>query len=94
MDFEWDQNKETENIRKHGISFTEASECFRDHFGLSIFDENHSSAEDRYYFVGKSNSGRIITVRFVSRGDKYRIFGAAEWRKFRELYERTKDEWS
>lgn len=94
MDFEWDKIKETENFDKHAISFNEATECFRDPFGLTIFDENHSSVEERYYFVGQSNSGRVITVRFVRRGEKYRIFGAAEWRKFRILYERTKNGWS
>jgi len=91
MEFEWDANKEGENLRKHGFSFAEAVEAFLDPLGFSLTDEKHSSTESRHYWVGKIASGAIVTVRYTRRGRKVRIFGCAAWRNFRSLYhERTK----
>ena len=92
MDFEWDLAKELENRKKHGVSFTEAVETFSDPHGIQLVDEEHSKAEERYYWVGKSDSGRVLTTRFTKRGSKIRIIGSADWRKFRRLYETAKDE--
>jgi uncharacterized protein len=87
IEFEWDEDKEKNNIRKHGVSFTEAAETFFDPRGLQLFDESHSQNEIRYYWIGKSTESRILTTRFVYRNKKIRIFGSAEWRKFRRIYE-------
>jgi len=86
MEFEWDASKEGENLRKHGVAFAEAVESFFDPDGLLLVDAKHSSAERRFYWVGKSSSGRVLTTRFTRRGTKIRIIGAAEWREFRRLY--------
>ncbi len=61
-------------------------ESFFDPHGLLLVDEKHSKAEDRFYWVGKSVSGRVLTTRFTRRGAKIRIIGCAEWREFRRLY--------
>jgi uncharacterized DUF497 family protein len=89
VDFEWDFSKEKKNIRKHGVSFLEAAETFSDLRGLLLRDEKHSKQETRFYWVGKSRSGRILTTRFTKRGSKTRIIGSGSWRKFRRLYETT-----
>jgi uncharacterized DUF497 family protein len=86
MEFEWDYSKEAENLRKHRVSFAEAVETFSDPRGLVLEDENHSSSEDRFYWVGKSGSARILTTRFTRRGNKIRIIGCAEWRRFKVIY--------
>jgi uncharacterized DUF497 family protein len=86
MDFEWDYSKDFENQEKHGISFAEAIETFFDPLGIVIEDTKHSSSEERFYWVGKSESGKVLTTRFTRRGDKIRIIGCAEWRKFRRIY--------
>ena len=91
MDFEWDSNKDEENQRKHKVSFSEAVETFSDPDGFVLKNEKHSKTEQRYYWIGKSESGRILTTRYTKRGDKIRIIGSAEWREFRRLYnEKTK----
>lgn len=89
MNFEWDYLKEFENIKKHSVSFAEAVETFSDPDGITLEDEKHSSDEDRFYWVGKSSSGRILTTRYTRRGDRIRIIGSAQWRKFRKLYNET-----
>jgi hypothetical protein len=87
MIFEWDLNKELENVKKHGVDFTEAQEVFIDPKVIHVEDEKHSQQEDRFYAVGKTKKGRIITVRYAFRENKIRIFGAAQWRKWRKYYE-------
>jgi len=93
MEFEWDLSKELVNIRSHKITFSEAVESFFDPHGFQLIDVKHSREEKRFYWVGKSEAGRILTTRFTRRGKKIRIIGSAEWRKFRRLYyETTKPE--
>jgi len=93
VEFEWDLSKEIENLKKHGISFAEAVETFSDPDGFQLRDFKHSAVEARFFWVGKSESGKILTTRFTQRGDIIRISGSASWRKFGRLYrERTKIE--
>ncbi len=89
MEFEWDLSKEILNIQKHGIQFSEAVESFWDPRGFQMTDKKHSTLEKRLYWIGKSNSKRILTTRFTRRGSVIRIIGSAEWRKFRRLYYET-----
>lgn len=93
MEFEWDLSKERDNIRKHKVSFTEAIECFFDPNGFALKDDKHSEQEQRFYWIGKTSSGKILTTWFTRRGSRIRIIGSAEWREFRRLYyEKTKDQ--
>ncbi len=94
MDFEWDDNKETENIKKHKVTFTEAVDTFFDPKGIQLIDKVHSTkSEKRYYWVGASKSGRVLTTYFTKRRGVTRLIGSAEWRKFRRLYyEATKSD--
>jgi len=91
LEFEWDLRKDVANVIKHGCSFIESEETFNDPAGLMLSDGNHSKVEARFYWVGASSTGRILTTRFTMRGSKIRIIGCAEWRKFRGLYEAAKD---
>lgn len=86
MEFEWDGSKEKENMRKHKITFLEAVESFSDPNGFLMVDEKHSKAEERFYWIGKISSGKVLTTRFTKRSDKIRIIGSAEWREYRKIY--------
>ena len=46
---EWDETKNELNIRKHGISFAEASEIFNDPNLIEFFDHAHSTTEEARY---------------------------------------------
>jgi hypothetical protein len=85
-DFVWDIRKELANIRKHGLDFSAATEAFSDLQRKIYVDSKHSEEEPRYFCIG-AVGGRIITVRFVYRDGKIRIFGAGCWRKGVSLYE-------
>jgi uncharacterized DUF497 family protein len=60
--FEWDPTKAKSNFRKHKISFERASEIFLDPLMLSVFDETHSTNEDRWITLGKDRSNVTIVV--------------------------------
>ena len=89
MEFEWDISKEGQNVKKHGVSFVEAVDSFYDPRGFQLRDARHSVDELRHYWVGKSKSGKILTVWFTYRGSVIRIIGCAQWRKFRRYYDET-----
>ena len=86
MTFEWDENKNQENIEKHKVSFEVAQEAFFDKKRIIIKDKKHSKKEDRYFCIGNDGNG-IITVRFTKKNSNIRIFGAGYWREGRYKYE-------
>ena len=67
MIFEWDENKNITNIKKHGISFEEAAYVFADIDIISLFDEEHSHTEDRWISIGKIKNHGIIVVVHTER---------------------------
>jgi uncharacterized DUF497 family protein len=84
--FNWADNKDKLNQKKHGISFSLAQYAFRDPNRIILEDVSHGNTEKRYYCIGKVDEG-IITVRFTYRNKIIRIFGAGYWRKGKKIYE-------
>jgi len=84
--FEWDDNKDRQNLQKHGVDFALAQHAFVDPRRVILADEQHSSEEARYYCLGRVGDG-ILTVRFTYRNNVIRIFGAGYWRKGKRIYE-------
>ena len=76
--FEWDRQKAASNLRKHGISFIEATEVFFDPHALVEFDEKHSDEEDRFATIGMSEKLRVLLVVHTERGDVTRIISARQ----------------
>ena len=60
--FEWDDEKASSNLEKHGISFEEAQTVFFDDMAIQFWDESHSKTEDRFLMLGLSNKLRILLV--------------------------------
>lgn len=87
MHFEWSEEKNKQNIEKHGISFCEAQEVFLDCHRIVYKDLKHSQEEKRYLCLGMIDKG-VVTVRFTYRNDIIRIIGAGHWRKGKKIYER------
>ena len=46
--FEWDPGKAKQNPEKHKVRFERAAEIFLDPLAVSIYDEDHSTDEDRW----------------------------------------------
>ena len=85
--FEWDDNKNKLNQKKHNISFEEAQYAFSDIKRIIAKDLEHSESEERYYCFGKIGEN-IVTVRFTLRNNRIRIIGAGYWRKGKQIYEK------
>lgn len=97
MKFEWDENKDKRNRRKHGVSFEDAMSVFYDAEALLIPDPDHSDDEDRIIILGLSSKLRELVVSFCERvknqdEEKIRIISARKadkderedyWRKRR-----------
>ena len=91
MEFEWDPSKAAENLRKHGVPFSEAATVFGDLLGITVSDPDHSVDENRYITVGYSNQGRLLLVAHADRGDRIRIISARILtRRERIAYEETR----
>ena len=67
--FEWDENKNTINKTKHGISFEEAKTVFYDPSALVIDDPDHSDYEDRFIILGLSAKTNLLVVCHCYRND-------------------------
>ena len=76
--FAWDDRKDRENQRKHGVSFEEASTAFADENARLISDPDHSQNEDRFILLGFSARLRTLVVTHVYRqeGKQIRIISA------------------
>jgi uncharacterized DUF497 family protein len=89
--FDWDPDKDAENQRKHGVSFSRAQYAFADPQRVIAKDEAHSQSEDRFYCFGEVDGG-VLTVRFTYRASVIRIIGAGYWRKGKAIYERENEQ--
>lgn len=77
MNFEWDENKNRTNIKKHGVDFRDACYVFADMYALSMPDDEHSENEERWLLLGASQNGKILLVVHTQRiGDIVRIISA------------------
>ena len=88
--FDWDPDKDAENQRKHGASFSRAQYAFADPRRVIAKDEAHSQTEERFYCFGEVDGG-VLTVRFTYRATVIRIIGAGYWRKGKAIYERESE---
>ena len=85
--FEWDEDKNAENLKKHGVNFETAQYAFIDPKRVIAQDITHSRIEKRHYCFGKVKGG-VLTVRFTYRSNRIRIIGAGYWRKGKSVYEK------
>ena len=88
MDFEWDDSKAHANLKKHGVSFPEATEIFGDEYSSCVHDPDHSHDEERYLLFGVSTKGNHLVVSFTERSNRIRIISARHMtRQERKAYE-------
>lgn len=62
MLFEWDDDKATGNIKKHGVSFKEAATVFGDPLAVTYNDPDHSMRESRFITIALSEQGKLLIV--------------------------------
>jgi uncharacterized DUF497 family protein len=75
MHFTWDPRKAASNLRKHSVTFEEATTVFDDEYALVQPDLTH---EDRLLILGTSTRARLLFVVYIEReaDDVVRIISA------------------
>jgi len=76
LSFEWQPAKAADNVRKHGVSFGEASSVFGDPLARILEDPRHSIGEQRFAIIGVSVMNRLLAVMFTERGTRVRLISA------------------
>ena len=76
FEFDWDDQKSAENIRKHKVSFDEAATIFDDALLMTEADWVHSYEEDRYVSIGFSSQNRTLVVVYTERVRTIRLISA------------------
>ena len=74
MKFEWDEDKNKTNKKKHKISFETAAHVFDDPQCIEMYDLEHSNDEDRFIAIGKV--GDVLFVVFTERRESLRLISA------------------
>lgn len=86
--FEWDPKKAEINLRKHGVTFDEATTVFADPLSILQPDPSHSVVEQRYLVLGTSARRRLLVVAFAERPPRTRLISARRaTRNERRTYE-------
>jgi uncharacterized DUF497 family protein len=77
MQFTWDRAKARANLRKHRVSFEEATTVFGDPLARIFDDPDHSLTEKkREIIIGHSTRERLLLVSYVEHGEFTRIISA------------------
>jgi uncharacterized protein len=85
MNFDWDENKNQVNIKKHGVDFRDACYVFADIYALNMPDIEHSDDEERWLLLGASLNGKILLIVHTARiGDIIRIISARKATKYEQ----------
>ena len=88
MRFEWDPAKAAKNLRKHRVSFEDASSVFYDPLAVTGSDPDHSETEERLITFGMSSTGQLLVVSHTERGETIRIVSARKATpQERQIYE-------
>ena len=88
MQYEWDNGKAAENLRKHGVDFTDAITALEDTNRLEDIDTRSEYGEERIQVIGMArgdvlfviatardeNICRIISARRATRHEQDRCY--------------------
>ena len=75
FEFQWDEGNGQKNFVRHGITREESEQVFFNPYVLKP-DKIHSSREDRFHLIGKTDAGKILFMSFTIRNNKIRIISA------------------
>jgi len=74
--FEWDHNKKSSNLKKHGVDFLDA---------VKVFDDPNKKEEDRTQILGFSDKDLLVVI-YTNRNQNKRIISARRASKSERIY--------
>jgi len=78
MRIEWDECKDRVNRRKHRVSFAIAAEVFLDPLVATVVDARHHAEEMRFFSIGVTRGGRLLSVGHSDDGEVIRMITARD----------------
>lgn len=76
MQYEWNETKRQENLRKHGVDFADAVGALEDPASLTV-EDSVAESELRFVTLGAGFTGRVLYVVWTERSrDVIRIISA------------------
>lgn len=92
-EFIWDKGNNEKNEDRHQVTKQECEEAFFVQPSILMSDPKHSNEEIRNLFLGKTLSGRKLSIILTVRENKVRVISARDMsKKERILYaEKTKE---
>jgi uncharacterized DUF497 family protein len=90
MNIEWDDSKNRQNIKKHGIDFSDAWQLFENPLFV-WYDDRYDYGEERYIGLGTLNNMMIVFMAFVEKDtDAIRVISMRKAKKHeREKYQKA-----
>ena len=86
--FNWDEGNKEKNWERHRVDYRECEEVFFNQPLLISEDTKHSSQEQRYHVLGRSDTGRFLFIVFTIRNNKIRVISARDQsKKEKKIYE-------
>ena len=88
MTSDFDPKKEAANLKKHGVSLSEADGVLNDPLAITVEDES-AEGEQRFVTIGTNVFGSLMVVVHTPRGDDVRIISVRKaGPKERRAYEK------
>lgn len=75
VDYERDTEKARQNLRKHGVRFSDAVTALEDERALTIRDP-HSDDMERWITLGVDAGGVLLVMVYTWRGEQLRLISA------------------
>jgi len=76
VQYEWDDAKAAENIRKHGVDFVDAIAALEDPSRLEELDVRFEYGEERIQAIGMARGGVLFVIMTLRDADLCRIISA------------------
>ena len=88
VSFDWNEGNKEKNWIKHRVTIKETEQVFFNNPRIIWKDDKHSTLEERYIILGKTNMKRHLHIVYVVREEKIRVISARDQnKKERRFYE-------
>lgn len=69
MNFEWNDEKNKANIKKHGLPLQAGAAVFYDDYRIEEYEGSCNYGEDRFITIGMHKNSRILYVVYTMRNN-------------------------
>jgi hypothetical protein len=89
MRFEWDENKNRANIRKHGFDLADAEQVFAGPMVIAL-DDRQDYGEERWIGIGMLQARTVVVVYVERAAETIRVISMRKALSYeRKVYEQT-----